>query len=226
MVLGDISPEIRFFRSGNAADQKYWRLLPTTTTFNIQAASDADPTTGQVGYSMVRSGATVTQHVFLTGAAARLAISDTDIAAAAGYAPANPASLATKQYVDTAVGGGLALASGTYTPSVLFTNNASVGFVGLFYYQRVGNVVNVTGRFSATVTNNASSASIRFSVPVSTSFTTGNQATGFGTTVLNPVAAGQFSVISFAGDNSASLTLWSANTSSNDYGINFSYTVQ
>lgn len=117
------------------------------------------------------------------------------------------------------------LASGTYTPTVLFTSNASTSFIGTFMYQRVANIVTVTGIITIAVTSSASSGNVRLSLPVASSLTTSNQATGFGSTTLAP-GAGSCSISAFPGDNSANMTIWATGTSNNDFGVTFSYTVQ
>ncbi|ENN86072.1 hypothetical protein RHSP_32039 [Rhizobium freirei PRF 81] len=164
--------------------------------------------------------------VLAPGGTGQLVVNASDIQAASGYTPANAQSLATKAYVDGATGGGPVLASGTYTPTVVYNSGASSGFVGTFMYQRVGNVVTVTGTMSIAVAGApGSSGNIRLSLPIASNIGFSNQAVGFGTTTLQ-VGQGSFSVIGFSGDNSASLTIWSANTNSNSYGVTFSYTVQ
>lgn len=118
------------------------------------------------------------------------------------------------------------VASGTYTPTVTFQNNATVSFVSPFMYTRVGNVVTVMGSITIAVTNSASSASARLSIPVPSTFANGTQLNGFGPSVLSPPGAGTVSMHPFTSDGTASLTIWSIDTASHDYGVTFMYTVQ
>lgn len=78
VILGNTSPEMRFIKSNNAADEKTWRFKQTNSTWRLDTASD-DLSSGQTAYAIARAGTTVVSHSFMTGNVSRLVLSDIGI---------------------------------------------------------------------------------------------------------------------------------------------------
>jgi len=61
--------------------------------------------------------------------------------------------------------------SGTYTPTLTNVSNVTSSTAGLCFYQRIGNIVNVTGYMSLTPTTNGLNTTVRVSLPIASNFT-------------------------------------------------------
>lgn len=61
--------------------------------------------------------------------------------------------------------------SGTYTPTLTNVANVTSSTAGLSFYQRIGNIVNVTGYITLTPTTNGLNTTIRVSLPIASNFT-------------------------------------------------------
>lgn len=61
--------------------------------------------------------------------------------------------------------------SGTYTPTLTNVQNTSSLTARVCQYMRVGNVVTVSGSFSATMTSSGAATTIRMTLPVASNFT-------------------------------------------------------
>ena len=103
-------PQIELRCTSAAVNGQRWNYVADATSLKLSILNDAG-TVGSGVWQVNRSGTTVTEHFFSAGGSTRLTITDTDLAAAVGYAPANALSLATKDYVDThpGVGNGVPL---------------------------------------------------------------------------------------------------------------------
>jgi hypothetical protein len=69
---------------------------------------------------------------------------------------------------------------GTYTPTINTTTNIASSSVGTWQYLRVGNTVTVSGSITITPTLAVSTTSFNFSLPINSTFATGNDCAGTG----------------------------------------------
>lgn len=161
---------------------------------------------------------------------AQLSVSASDIAAGTGYTPANPLSLATKQYVDSVAPTVPTLASGTYTPTITVSScGCSASASGPLAYSQVGTVVSVSGTFDVTPTGTGTKGFI-VSLPVATTLSSGFQLNGV--TTVTDWSAGTINGpgIVYGNSNGSANTgvvYWNAvNTNRQLIRVVFSYTVQ
>ena len=70
--------------------------------------------------------------------------------------------------------------SGTYTPTINTTTNIASSSVGTWQYLRVGNTVTVSGSITITPTLAVSTTSFNFSLPINSTFASGNDCAGTG----------------------------------------------
>lgn len=104
IIVGEITPEIRWFTSNGAANDKYTKMIVQSGGFSMGGGTDGTNGNNLTSYfyQMLRASGNATQHKWFTGGSvARFTITDNDLAAGDAYAPINPKSLATKEYVDT-----------------------------------------------------------------------------------------------------------------------------
>lgn len=149
---------------------------PSIATAGANANINLDVNTKGTGVISLNSATSI-----VPSGTTQLSVTASDIAAGSGYTPANPQSLATKQYVDTAVGGGTTVASGTYTPTTIVSGcSCSASAFAPFSYTQIGSVVSVTGAFDV-IPSTVGVKSFSFTLPVATTFSSVWQATGVST---------------------------------------------
>lgn len=123
-----------------------------------------DPTSGTV----LAVGTSSSHNVnFIANGTTRFTLAaNGDLQMAAGYTPANPRSLATKEYVDAAAATAAAGTGTTYAPTVTpGTNVASATANGNFIYARDGTSVQISGSLDVTATATGP-ALIQLSLPI------------------------------------------------------------
>ena len=69
---------------------------------------------------------------------------------------------------------------GTYTPTINTTTNIASSSVGTWQYLRVGNTVTVSGSITITPTSGVTTTSFNFSLPINSTFASGNDCAGTG----------------------------------------------
>ncbi|NCX55596.1 MAG: hypothetical protein EBW87_00135 [Burkholderiaceae bacterium] len=73
------------------------------------------------------------------------------------------------------------VSSGFYTPTITNSFNvSSITSIGEFRWNRVGDVVTISGTFSLSITNTAIESGVLVSIPVASNFSTTSQASGSG----------------------------------------------
>jgi len=93
-------------------------------------------------------------------------------------APVAGTDAANKAYVDSVAAGGVAVSSGTYTPTITAVDNCTLASTQPAQWMRVGNVITVAGTCFISVTLAGSSTSFRMSLPVASNFASKNQCGG------------------------------------------------
>lgn len=117
------------------------------------------------------------------------------------------------------------IAYGTFTPTVTSVSNLDGSSAYDCQYLRVGNIVTVSGFFSANPTAGATETTLRISIPVASNFTAFNQAAGVAK-IDDGVSAGDSCSISADTVNDALFVRWvSTSTNSASYSFTATYFV-
>ena len=117
------------------------------------------------------------------------------------------------------------IASGTYTPTLTNSVNISASTAAACQWMRVGNVVHVSGKFTATATGTASATLLGMTLPIASTFATDNLLGGM---AGNTAGAGQVTAVCCLGDttnNRCSYSWVSSSVASLPYTFTFTYLV-
>ncbi|RQO79123.1 hypothetical protein DBR40_05230 [Pedobacter sp. KBW01] len=115
-------------------------------------------------------------------------------------------------------------ASGTYTPTLSNTFNVTSTTPLVAHYMRVGNEVTVTGRFAATSTS-AGTMQVGISLPISSSMTATEDATGMGSSTTTSTFR-RVDLYYKTADSTVVLETVTNDTGSNNYRFQFTYTIK
>jgi hypothetical protein len=205
--------------------------LATTAFVNNEIANDAPGKTG--------AGASGTWPISISGnadtanTATALATSRTisltgDVSGSASFNGTANASITTAVANDSHTHTSATvtdLAAGTYTPTVSALSNLGAATIGSgdFMYQRVGNIVTVSGKMTLTATAANSICTCAITVPVartSGNFTNTLGAAGSGS---DDLGTGQIRIQSASGGQLVTIRSSCTATTAKEYGLTFSY---
>lgn len=95
--------------------------------------------------------------------------------------------LKVNSLTSTGVVSGSNLSSGTYTPTVTLITGMNYSTPSVFQYMKIGNIVNVSGRFDVAPLTGTTNCEFKFTLPVAptTTFATGNRICGTCTGVVS-----------------------------------------
>jgi hypothetical protein len=165
---GGMTAPLRFVDGTVGAPGFAWQTETTTGFYRPSAGVQSAVVQGQPVTTWNANGATVP-----TGK--KLTLVDL---------PGAGTDAANKAYVDSVAAGGVAVSSGTYTPTITAVNNCTLASTSTAQWMRVGNVVTVSGVCFISVTLAGSSTSFRMSLPVASNFASGNQCGGVASVYL------------------------------------------
>lgn len=116
--------------------------------------------------------------------------------------------------------------SGTYTPTLTNTTNITSSTAFVCQYMRVGNVVTVSGLVECSPTSASTVTILTMSLPITSSFTTSEQAggTAFSRSISGPASGTNGAIYANASASTVSLNFY--NTSNTIQDFRFSYTYQ
>jgi hypothetical protein len=139
--------------------------------------------------------------------------------------PSAATDAANKQYVDTVVAGGVAVSSGTYTPTCVNQSNINASTPSAAQWMRVGNTVTVSGVvFIDYFAGGLASTTLRMSLPVPSNFTATGQCAGTASAgVRTDVPAS--SISADPTNDAALLNTWAPDNQSASYWYIYAYTV-
>lgn len=119
----------------------------------------------------------------------------------------------------------LAGAAGTYTPTA--ANDTNLDAVPTMYdaqYMRLGDVVTISGRFTANPTLTATATSFTMTLPIASDFAALADCAG---TAVSPTVAGQCCAIYADTTNNVAKVQWvSGNTANQDHFFQFTYQIK
>jgi len=115
------------------------------------------------------------------------------------------------------------LVSGTYTPTLAIVANLDATTAFECQYMRVGNVVTVSGQFNADATTTNTDTSMTMTLPVASTFTTGEQLGGV-FSAYRPVAHGTVGKVTASG-SLAGLQWYPISTINQAYSFTFTYQI-
>lgn len=118
------------------------------------------------------------------------------------------------------------ISTGTYTPTLTaITNVAASGVTAAFYYDRIGNIVHVSGAITVDATTGASFTQIDISLPIASNFTGSYQGQGQG--VNNGGTGNAFgNLYSDATNDRMNFFLTPTSGNNLEYVTSFSYVIQ
>lgn len=184
-------PVLEINYTGGGADAKKWNWLADANRIAFRAINDAGNTANEA-WGVDRTAAVVTAQQFSTGGVNRLSISNTDLAAGTGYAPANALSLATKEYVDAnlpaivAVDGKSAQSANVNSPTFYAVPTSGMYRVSAF----------VVISQAATTSSTMPSVSVSYTEATTGTVVQDNNITAQGTTNLVGLHSGGTAIIS------------------------------
>lgn len=211
--------------SGMSPGASYYVNVQTTTMqtggFRIS--------TGTVNFFNVLSSMTVIGGIRITGAANMAAITGTTIVASTAFSgPIGNSSANTGQFTTLAYGSpsSAAVTNGTYTPTASATANLdSTPTMQVAQYNQNGNVVVVSGRFTANPTLAATTTSFEISLPVGTGFDTDYRAGG--TAFCGSIAGMGAEIYASVASTTNVLVIWKASDiNSQSWSYIFQYLIQ
>jgi hypothetical protein len=201
---GGMTAPLRFVDGAVGAPGFAWQTETTTGFYRPSAGVQSAVVQGQPVTTWNANGATVP-----TGK--KLTLVDL---------PSAGTDAANKAYVDSVAAGGVAVSSGTYTPTITATGNITVPSASSAQWMRVGNVVTVSGSCFVIVTTAGLAASFRLSLPVASAFATVTQCGGV---AAENVAGGPNNVFGISA-NIANDQANAAGTPPDNGSTNLSYT--
>jgi hypothetical protein len=113
--------------------------------------------------------------------------------------------------------------SGTYTPTIGLTANASAATARVCQYMRVGSVVTVSGYVSVTATTPGVYSRISMTLPVASTFTNSSQAGGSGGAILGQNSP--CTIFALASATTVSMDINITSSGSNDYWFSYTYQI-
>jgi len=113
--------------------------------------------------------------------------------------------------------------SGTYTPTIGLTANASAATGRVCQYMRVGSVVTVSGYVSVTATTPGVYSRISMTLPVASTFTNSSQAGGSGGAILGQNSP--CTIFALASATTVSMDINITSSGSNDYWFSYTYQI-
>ena len=119
--------------------------------------------------------------------------------------------------------GAVKLAAGTYTPTLTNTANVSASTPYSCQYQRIGNIVTVSGKVDVTATTTLTDAQLSISLPIASNLANANECAG---TAFAPLVAGQGAAILGDATNDVAIMQWQAiDTNSRAMFFTFTYRI-
>jgi len=167
-VTSQVTANAAFLATSGTTSRIYsqWANTGGNAFFGIESSTGGNLFTGSSAYATVLGTDAARSLEFATNNNIRLSIASTGAAT----------------FSSTLGIGGVAdsVKSGTYTPTINTTTNIASSSVGTWQYLRVGNTVTVSGSITITPTAGVSTTSFNFSLPINSTFATGNDCAGTG----------------------------------------------